>query len=126
MRTILVIDDDERISTTLKICLEKHEGYKVITAPDGKAGLKAAVKAHPDLILLDIDMPKMNGLDVLKHLGAKPSTRCIPVLMLTGVDTPEARDEANYEYAEQYIEKPCDMALLHSKIESTLSRCEVR
>ena len=122
MRKILVIDDDERIGATIQICLETHEGYKVITAPDGKAGIKAAGKEHPDLILLDIDMPKMNGLDVLKHLGAKPSTRYIPVIMLTGVDTPEAKDEANYEYAEQYIEKPCDMSLLHSKIEGILSR----
>ena len=122
MRKILIIDDDERIATTVQLCLETHAGYQVLIAPDGKAGIRAAAKAHPDLILLDIDMPKMSGLNVLKHLGTKASTRYIPVIMLTGDSTPEARHEANYGYAEQYIEKPCDMSLLYSKIETILSR----
>lgn len=121
MKRILVIDDDERVALTLKGFLEKYEDYRVITALDGKAGLRAARKEDPDLILLDINMPSMSGLEVLKRLNADTQSRFIPVIMLTGVDTEEAKDEAIYEYADQYIVKPCDMALLHSRIERILS-----
>ena len=97
MRKILIIDDDERIATTVQLCLETHAGYQVLIAPDGKAGIRAAAKAHPDLILLDIDMPKMSGLDVIRHLETEANTRYIPVIILTGDSTPEAKDEANYD-----------------------------
>ncbi len=120
MNTILVVDDSEDILKTIKIFFSRA-GYKVITASSGKAGLKAARKEDPDLILLDIAMPQLDGLEVLKKLNADKRTRYIPVIMLTGVDTADAKEEAAFEYADQYVTKPADLALLRSRIERILS-----
>ena len=120
VKTILVVDDDERVVATLMTFFSKN-GYRVGTAFNGKAGLKAARKVNPDLILLDIEMPQLNGLQVLKRLNADKRTRYTPTIMLTGVDTPEAKDEATYEYAERYVTKPVELNLLKTEVESVLS-----
>ncbi len=121
MKRLLVIDDDARVSQTVKFFFERQKDYEVISALDGKAGIRAAQRKNPDLILLDINMPEMTGLEVLKHLNNQKGICCIPVIMLTGVDTKEARVEANHNYAEYYAAKPVDLPLLQTKIERILS-----
>ena len=81
---ILIIDDHERTVKAIKRVLQK-QGYKVLTALDGATGLKKARKEKPDLIILDIMMPGMNGYEVCYHLQRRKDTAGIAVLMLTGM-----------------------------------------
>lgn len=120
MKKILVIDDEEVIRTTIASVLASDGRYSVITAADGKEGLKAA-QGRPDLILLDIEMPKMTGLEVLKNLKARKKTREIPVIMLTGVDTQEAISRAMEDQADQYLQKPFKPSTILEAIDRALS-----
>ena len=120
MSKILVVDDEERVRLTLKRLLEARK-HEVILASGGKEGLKAAAKQRPDLILLDINMPDIDGLTVLATLKEKKETALIPVIMLTGVDTGESVKKAMYWYTERYIVKPFDAVQLHAAIESVLA-----
>jgi len=121
MKRILVIDDDPNVVTTIKMYLEKTGEYEVLAALDGKQGLKLAREEEPDLILLDIIMPGMDGLKVLEQLGTKEPTCFIPVIMLTGLDSEPARTEANYRYVEHFLTKPFDLKDLGTKISSVLA-----
>ena len=119
MSKVLVVDDDALIRFTVKKLLEAR-GHEVIVAAGGKEGIKAAAKHRPDLIILDICMPDMDGLAVLKTLKEQKATSGIPVIMLTGVDTRESIKEAMYWYTERYIVKPFEEAELHAAIERVL------
>lgn len=81
-RKILVVDDERHIVRLIQVNLERA-GYQVVTAFDGKEGLKKVEAEKPDLIVLDVMMPYMDGFEVLKRLQANQSTRNIPVVMLT-------------------------------------------
>jgi len=80
---ILVVDDRERTVRAIQRILQK-EGYEVLTAFDGVTGLKKICEEKPDLIILDIMMPGMDGYEVCRRLQRDPATARIPVLMLTG------------------------------------------
>ena len=80
--TILVIDDDTDILALLEMSLAS-DGFKVVTASDGLSGIENAKTVQPDLILLDVMMPQMDGLEVIKRLKKDTETRTIPVLWLT-------------------------------------------
>jgi DNA-binding response OmpR family regulator len=121
-KKILVIDDDENLCSAVKRGLEFFGKYHVSVAGGGKAGLKASRKLIPDLILLDILMPDLDGLSVLKKLRQGGKTRFIPVVMLTAVRDQEAKEKASYQYAEQYVTKPFEINKLESVIARTLSR----
>ena len=82
MASILIVDDDELLLRFLEHKLQA-KGYTIITATDGLQALEVASEQKPDLILLDIMMPDMDGLEVLRRLKASPTTDGIPVLMLT-------------------------------------------
>ncbi len=120
MSKILIIDDDERICKTIEKYLTMNS-YKVRSAFDGREGLKQVKRFKPDLILLDVVMPEMNGLEVLRHIKESPSTSEIPVVMLTGRADDECMSEALYGYAVEYIVKPVSMETLESKISRILS-----
>jgi CheY-like chemotaxis protein len=79
---ILIIDDDSQILEVLTMLLE-HEGHKVVAASSATKGLEIALEMMPDVIFLDIEMPKMNGEEVLKKLKADDKTRDIPVIVLS-------------------------------------------
>lgn len=81
-RRILVVDDERHIVRLVQVNLEKV-GYQVITAYDGVEALEAVGKEKPDMVILDVMMPRMDGFEVLKKLQADASTRDIPVIMLT-------------------------------------------
>jgi two-component system alkaline phosphatase synthesis response regulator PhoP/two-component system response regulator VicR len=104
-KTILVVDDEKHIVRLVQINLERA-GYKVITAQDGKEGLQKAQQEKPDLIVLDVMMPYMDGFEVLKHLKKDPETRNIPVIMLTA----KAQDADVFrgwkEGVDTYLTKP--------------------
>ncbi|MCD6528329.1 response regulator [bacterium] len=84
-KKILFIEDESALQKTFKEILEK-EGYEVISALNGEAGLKLAQTENPDLILLDLILPKINGFDVLKQLKKNEKTKDIPVIVLTNLE----------------------------------------
>jgi two-component system nitrogen regulation response regulator NtrX len=100
---VLIIDDEEAIRSSLKMIFE-YEGYEVLLAANGPAGLRAAEKEDPDLIFLDIKMPQLDGLDVLKRLKAEDGSP--PVVILSGHGTVKTAVEATKLGAYDFIEKP--------------------
>lgn len=120
MYRILVVDDDEQVCRTIKATLEFGGEYEVITATDGKSGLRAARREIPDLILLDIEMPKMDGLEMLKRLREDDHVGLIPVIMVTADETQESLEVAMHDFAEQYVTKPFRQGELKRKIERVL------
>ncbi len=105
-RTVLVIDDDPVIVKLLQVNFE-IEGYAVISAENGLTGLARAHADQPDLIILDVMMPGMNGLDVARSLKGSDDTRSIPIILLSA--KAQANDVARgREVADDYITKPFD------------------
>lgn len=81
-KKILAVDDEKHIVRLVQVNLER-QGYEVITASDGKEALQKVEDERPDLVVLDVMMPYMDGFEVLQNLRRNPSTREIPVIMLT-------------------------------------------
>jgi DNA-binding response OmpR family regulator len=121
MRKILIVDDEESFCHLLRLNLEMR-GFQAAALSDGRQALKAAQEFSPDLILLDLLMPKMNGFEVLKHLKESPKTTGIPVLILTARVDEEAKLQAAGLYDEDYVEKPVEVDVLIGRIEKVLSR----
>lgn len=96
MANILLVDDDPLLVRMYQTKF-KSEGHNVKTASDGEQAITKASEEKPDLILLDVMMPKMNGLDVLKKLKGNTGTKSIPVVMLTNVSSSEADEAAGLE-----------------------------
>src|SRR6266498_6092249 len=86
MKKILVVEDEKLIVNVLSQKFKK-EGFSVFSAIDGLEGYKVALEKHPDLILLDIIMPRMDGLKMLSKLRTDPWGKTVPVVVLTNVDT---------------------------------------
>jgi adenylate cyclase len=116
---ILVVDDSLENLQILRIRLEA-QGYRVGTAPDGEAALAYAAAEPPDLILLDVMMPRLSGLDVLRHLKADERLRYVPVVLLTA--RAETRDlvEGLDAGADEYLTKPYEHAALMARVRSML------
>ena len=106
-KKILVIDDELALVDMLKMRLEASH-YEVITALDGKTGLERAIKEVPNLIILDIAMPELDGFEVLEQLKKNEKTRSIPVLMLTAKGDTNAIMESQELKATDHLIKPFD------------------
>ena len=114
---ILLVDDDQDVVRGARIRL-RASGYDVIEANDGLEGVTTAVREQPDAILLDVRMPKMNGLDALDELHAREATKDIPVVMLSAsvVDQQRALDAG----AQFFIRKPYQGDFLVAALQSAL------
>ena len=118
-RLILFIEDNEVDRRLVEKILIKKD-YRVILASDGETGLKIAQTEKPDLVLLDVVLPGMSGLEVCKQLKKDPETKRIPVVFLTGMDTPKNLIDC-YEYgAEDFLSKSISPRLLVHQLELTL------
>jgi len=126
MNTILIIDDEEDLVFFIKSALELHGRYRVFYSTDGKLGIEIARREKPTLILLDIMMPEMDGLEVLKELKEDTQTMAIPVVMLTAKNDDHSMTEAFGSYAQYYIVKPVEMDVLAAQIDYVLSLTERR
>ncbi|MCK4245107.1 MAG: response regulator [Candidatus Omnitrophica bacterium] len=118
-KKILVIDDDPDIREMIKSRL-KANGYTVIVASDGSEGLEMAKREHPDLILLNVMMPKLSGVTAAIRLKETKETESIPIILITGISESEARALALRFGAENYIIKPFEGSELVNKIEKVL------
>lgn len=106
---ILAVDDEESIVRLLQIRLQA-QGYEVSPAHDGETALQQVEECPPDLILLDVMMPRIDGFEVLRRLKSRPETASIPVIMLTARGQFEDLRRGYGDGAEWYINKPFDMA----------------
>ena len=118
-KTVLIVEDEKGIVDILRFNLEK-EGYAVLTAYDGETGLALAQEKNPDIILLDVMLPKMNGFDVCRILRENGSS--VPVIILT------AREEETDKVlglelgADDYITKPFSMRELMARVKANIRR----
>ncbi len=119
--TVLVVDDDPVIQRLLRVNFEM-EGYEVIVASDGLDGLERARADHPDIVVLDIMMPRMSGLDVAKALKADPDTASIPVLLLSAKAQEADLRAGDESGADGYLTKPFDPLQLLQRVEELLAR----
>jgi len=101
---VLIVDDDAFLSGIYATKLEL-EGFQVATARDGEEGLRVAVEMKPDIILLDVLMPKLDGFETLKRLKAEAITKSIPVIMLTNLGQKEDIEQALETGAQDYLIK---------------------
>jgi len=119
---VVMIDDEKDFSTLVKKNLEQRGDYEVFVASDANAGIRAAKKERPDIILLDIRMPNMDGFQTLEKLKNRRDTVHIPVIMLTAIGDDESKVKAAGLFNEDYLTKPIEIAELKSKIEQVLRR----
>jgi two-component system KDP operon response regulator KdpE len=118
-RTILVVDDEEDILQFLRMVLGER-GYRVLTAAGGEDALTQAQMHRPDLILLDVMMPDMDGWEVLKVLRSDEDTAGLPVAMLSARSEARDRMQGLREGAADYVCKPFSLDELFAKIEAII------
>jgi CheY-like chemotaxis protein len=116
---ILLVEDNEMNRDMLSRRLKRH-GYTVITAHDGEQGYAMACSDAPDLILMDIGLPEMDGWEVTRLLKSNANTRHIPVIALTAHAMRSDRDKAFEAGCDDYDTKPVEFPRLHEKIEALL------
>ncbi|HEX9123341.1 MAG TPA: response regulator transcription factor [Actinomycetota bacterium] len=119
-QTVLVVDDEEAIAEAVRARLES-EGYRVVVAGDGPAAIGASAEIHPDLVVLDLMLPGMDGLEVCKEIQRE---RWVPVLMLTA-RTEEADKVAGFAVgADDYLTKPFSLRELAVRVRAILRRVD--
>jgi two-component system sensor histidine kinase/response regulator len=117
---VLVVDDEPQNVLLLQDLLEAR-GYRVLTAGDGQNGLVLAGEHNPDVVLLDVMMPRLNGFDVCRRLKAEPSTAMIPVLLVTALDARDDRLAGIDAGASDFISKPIDSADLILRVRNAVA-----
>jgi CheY-like chemotaxis protein len=117
-KKVLIVDDDSQIITGTKLRLA-HAGYDTCTANDGDIGVQVAQSEQPDIVLMDVSMPRVNGLVALSKLRSDSRTKCIPVVMLSASmpDQQLALDAG----ARFFVKKPYSSDDLLSAVEKALS-----
>lgn len=123
MKRILVIDDLPENVFMLQDRLE-HEGYEVITAYNGSTGIEKALTELPDLILLDVMMPDITGIEVCRRLVNDPATKDIPIILVTAKSGAEDTKEGLEAGAFDYIKKPFNRVELLARVKSALKLSE--
>jgi DNA-binding response OmpR family regulator len=120
-KKILLIDDSPTAILWQRLILE-DEAYLVISAGDGEEGVRVAVAERPDLVLLDVVMPRMNGFEACRAIRGNSVTRAIPVLLLTTRSEMDSVTAGYESGCNEYITKPIDRTELLSKVRSYLDR----
>ncbi len=121
--TVLIVDDSRTIKAVLRKTLEQA-GYHVLEAENGRLGIETARDAAPDLMLLDVDMPVLDGHAALAEMQADPVLRFLPVLLLTARISGEEVAKGLELGARDYLRKPCEPTELTARIASTLRMVE--
>jgi CheY-like chemotaxis protein len=105
-RTILIVDDDPMIRKLIATTLEDVSGYRLQEAGDGLEAIERAVSSRPEIVFLDIDMPRLNGIETCRRLRAEPATARATIVMLTG-DAGEAAERSAHDAgADLFLTKP--------------------
>lgn len=117
--TILIVDDSPTEIHVMKGILSKH-GYNILVAENGEAGVEEAKNSRPDLILMDVVMPGLNGFQATRQLNRDPDTADIPVILVTTKDQETDRAWGLRQGAREYVVKPVSADELLNKIRSLL------
>ncbi len=121
MAKIIVVDDDPSIQTLIRVNLEM-QGYQALTANDGVEGYALIQQETPDLIILDVMMPNMDGYSVCQRVRKNPGLEHIPVLMLTALGVVEDKVKGFEVGADDYLVKPFDLSELQVRVRALLRR----
>jgi CheY-like chemotaxis protein len=119
MKTILIVEDVEFNLDLLVQLLE--DDYAILTAADGAAGMELAERAHPDLILMDLSLPVIDGWEATRRLKANVALRQIPIIALTAHAMSGDEEKARTAGCDDYLSKPIDEDLLFAKLRALLS-----
>jgi two-component system chemotaxis response regulator CheY len=119
--TILVVDDDPSIVHLLKENLEQ-EGYQVLEGYDGQAALQLAKSAKPSLIIMDVNMPLINGLKALEFLRGMAETKTIPILFLSGESSAKLVPALKSDPRVSHVKKPIDLDDLNSLVRQLIEK----
>jgi DNA-binding NtrC family response regulator len=117
--TVLVVDDEKNIRRAMRMVLE-GAGLRVLDAQDAETGLELLEAGGVDLVILDVKLPKMNGLEALERIRQKPETRRLPVLMISGHASVADAMQAVQRGATDFFEKPVDRELMMSRVRNAL------
>ena len=118
-RKILLVDDSETVLQMEQMILAKSS-YELILARDGEEGVAKALATQPDLILMDVVMPKMNGFEAVKQLRENAKTRSVPIVMVTSKAEAESMETGYQTGCSDYIIKPIDQLELVTKVKNLL------
>jgi CheY-like chemotaxis protein len=105
-RTILIVDDDPSIRKLIATTLEDVSGYRLQEASNGAEAVERAVDAKPEIVFLDVDMPRLNGIEACRRLRSDPTTAGATIVMLTGDSGPDAERGARAAGADLFLTKP--------------------
>jgi DNA-binding response OmpR family regulator len=120
-KRVLIVEDSPTISSVIQYFLEL-EGFEVTVAADGRAGLDTALTQHPDVIVSDVNMPTMTGVEMVRALRSDPATAGVRVLMLTSESSVESEAEGLEAGADDYILKPVEPRRLAARVNALLNR----
>ena len=118
-KRILLVDDSETSLLMARMILSKAN-YDIVVAKDGQAGVEAALREKPDLVLLDVVMPRMNGFEACRKLKAQKETEAIPVIMVTTRGEESSVETGYASGAADYVTKPVNGLELLSKVRNVL------
>ncbi|HEV8472340.1 MAG TPA: ATPase, T2SS/T4P/T4SS family [Methylomirabilota bacterium] len=124
-KRVLVVEDSPTIVQVLKYYLEL-EGYEVLTAPNGREGLALATRERPDVMVSDVDMPELNGIEMVRALRQDPATAHIPVMLLSAQTTVESETAGLQVGADDYVPKPVEPRRLAARVKALLARRQDR
>jgi DNA-binding response OmpR family regulator len=119
-KRILIVEDDPSVLRATSFILEK-EGYEVLTAVDGLGGLKKAKEENPDLLILDVMLPGIDGFEICHSLRAEAQTAHLPILMFSAKGQETDKTTGLKVGADEYLVKPVDREVLISKVATWLS-----
>jgi CheY-like chemotaxis protein len=105
-RTILIVDDDPVIRMLITTTLRDISGYRLEEAGDGMQAVETALREQPEIVFLDYDMPRLNGIETCRRLRSDPATAEATIVMLTGVADDPAQQRARAAGADLYLTKP--------------------
>ena len=117
MARILYVDDDIELTRLVQDCLE-DEGYEVLIANDGEEGLSAVITEKPDMVILDVMMPQLNGWEIAKYMRERDEFSGVPILMLTGIGPSLNEMTAPLYGANGHLDKPFELDDLITKVEA--------
>jgi len=120
-KKILIVEDEELIAQVIRMRLESH-GYEVVVANDGEEGLNMVRKEHPDLAILDIGLPLMDGDSLRKLIKSEPATKNVKIIMLTGHAFAGETMSVDHSAAEIYIRKPFEWKHLLGHVNKILGQ----
>lgn len=120
-RSILIVDDDATISDSLAVALDR-QGFQTSTAASGREGLKLARQTRPDLVILDLRLPDVDGFTVCQKLVDDPRTCTIPVILLSAMERPDIIRRSRAAGGQYFVRKPYDPNALLVLIEQALGQ----